>query len=53
VIVVDGLPELIRLPAAPPAELHDASIGRIALRADGRTLAEQDLRIGKGGAAYA
>ena len=52
-IVIDGLPDLIRMPAAPPAERHDASIGRMTLRADGRTLAEQDLRLEKGGATYA
>ena len=52
-IVIDGLPDLIRMPAAPPAELHDASIGRLTLRADGRTLTEQDLRPEKGGATYA
>lgn len=52
-IVVDGLPDLIRMPAAPPAELRDASIGRMTLRADRRTLAEQDVRLEKGGATYA
>jgi hypothetical protein len=52
-IVIDGLPDLIRMPAAPPAELHDTSIGRMTLRADGRTLAEQDLRPENGGATYA
>jgi hypothetical protein len=52
-IVIDGLPDLIRMPAAPPAERDDVSIGRMTLRADGRTLAEQDLRLEKGGATYA
>jgi hypothetical protein len=52
-IIIDGLPDLIRMPAAPPAELHDASLGRMTLRADGRTLAEQDLRLETGGATYA
>lgn len=52
-IVIDGLPDLIRMPADPPAELHDTSIGRLTLRADGRTLAEQDLRFERAGATYA
>ena len=52
-IVIDGLPDLIWMPAAPPAERHNASIGRMILRADGKTLAEQDLRLEKGGATYA
>jgi hypothetical protein len=52
-IVIDGLPDLIRMPAARPAELHPASIGRMTLRADGQTLAEQDLLLETGGATYA
>jgi hypothetical protein len=52
-IVIDGIPELIRMPTKPPAEYHNASFGRMELRADGKAIAEEDIRIEKEGATYA
>jgi hypothetical protein len=52
-IVIDALPELIRMPSAPPAEFHAASFGRLELRADGKPMAGEDLRIEKEGVTYA
>jgi hypothetical protein len=53
-IIIDGLPDLIRMPSAPGPEHYRGSFGRMELRADGQTIAEQDIRIEKdGGATYA
>lgn len=52
-IVIDGLPDLIRMPTKPPAEYHSASFGRMELRADGQAIAGEDIRIEKEGATYA
>lgn len=52
-IIHDGLPDLIRMPSAPPAEFHRGSIGEMTLRADGQVLAQQDIRIEREGATYA
>lgn len=35
-IIHDGLPDLIRMPSAPPAERLDAAIGHTILREDGK-----------------
>lgn len=51
-IVIDGLPDLIRMPAKPPTEFHRASFGRMELRADGQTLAEEDIKVEKEGVTY-
>lgn len=51
-IIIDGLPDLIRLPTAPDAELHKASFGRMELRADGRAIAGEEIRVEKEGAVY-
>lgn len=53
-IIIDGLPDLIRMPSAAGPEHYRGSFGRMELRADGQTIAEQDIRIEKdGGATYA
>ncbi len=52
-IVIDGLPDLIRMPTKPPAEYHSASFGRMELSADGQAIAGEDIRIDKEGATYA
>jgi hypothetical protein len=53
-IIIDGLPDLIRMPSAPGPEHYRGSFGRMELRADGQTIAEQDIRIEKnGGTTYA
>lgn len=52
-IIIDGLPDLIRMPAAPEKEYHAASYGQLQLRADGKAIAGQDIRIEREGATYA
>jgi len=52
-IVIDGLEDLIRMPSSPPAEHYKASYGSMELRADGETIAQEDIRIEKEGVAYA
>lgn len=51
-IVIDGLPDLISMPSAPGPEHYRGSFGRMELRADGQTIAEQDIRIEKEGVQY-
>lgn len=51
-IVIDGLPDLIRMPAAPPQEYHRASYGNLTLKADGQAIAQEEIRVEKAGAEY-
>ncbi len=52
-MIIDGLPDLIRMPSSPPAEYHRASFGNMELRADGQVIAAEDIRLEKEGAEYA
>lgn len=51
-IVIDGLPDLIRMPAAPAKEFNPESYGSLTLKADGQVVAQEDIRIEKEGATY-
>ena len=51
-MIIDGLPDLIRMPSSPPVEYHRASFGNMELRADGEVIASEDIRIEKDGATY-
>lgn len=51
-IVIDGLPDLIRMPSAPPKEFYRASHGQLLLRADGQDMAAEDIRVEKEGVTY-
>lgn len=51
-IVNDAIPELIRMPSAPPVEYRDGSIGEVILRADGQQLAGEAIRVEREGATY-
>lgn len=51
-IVIDGLPDLIRMPSAPPAEYYKTSHGQLILRADGKPVAAEEIRVEKEGATY-
>lgn len=51
-IINDGLPDLIRMPSAPPAELHNASHGQLTMRADGKAFASEEIKFEKKGASY-
>jgi hypothetical protein len=51
-IIVDGLPDLVRMPSAPRPEYRPGSFGEMTLRADGKVLAQQDIRLEREGVAY-
>ena len=51
-IIHDGLPDLVKMPSAPPAEFHRGIFGEMTLGADGQVLAQQDIRIEREGATY-
>lgn len=51
-MVIDGLPDLIRMPSSPPKEYHRANFGHMELRADGDLIAQENIRLEKEGASY-
>lgn len=51
-IIHEGLPDLIRMPSAPPAEYLRGSFGHMELRADGQKIAGEDILLEKEGASY-
>ena len=51
-IVIDGLPDLIRMPAAPEPEYHKPSFGHLELRANGKPIAAEEIRVEKEGVQY-
>lgn len=52
-IVIDALPELIRMPSAPAPEYHRGNFGSLAVMADGKRIASENIRIEKDqGASY-
>lgn len=52
-LIIDSLPDLIRMPSAPPKEYHRASHGSLILRADGQALAAEEIKVEKEGVSYA
>lgn len=51
-IIHEGLPDLIRLPAAPPPEKLAGSLGDMTLRADGQTVAQRPIEREREGVSY-
>lgn len=51
-LIIDGLPDLIRMPSKPPAEYHRANFGHMELRADGDVIAADHIRLEKEGQEY-
>lgn len=51
-LINEGLPDLIRMPSAPPAEYLRGNFGQMELRADGQVIAGEDVRIEREGATY-
>ena len=49
----DGLPDLVKVPTASPAEFDRGSFGDMTLRANGHVLARQDIPIKREEATYA
>lgn len=53
-IIIDNLPDLIRMPAAPPAEQYKTSPGNLELKANGETVHKEEIKLDKvTGAEYA
>lgn len=52
-IIIDGLPDLIRMPHAPDNTLLPGSYGAVTLRADGKEIAGREVRMEKDGVEYA
>lgn len=44
-IIHEGLPDLVRMPSRQPPELMRGAIGSMQLRADGKVVVEQDVRL--------
>lgn len=51
-IIIDGLPDLIRMPSSPPKDYVRGSFGTMALMADGTQIAGEDIRFEEEGATY-
>lgn len=52
-IITGWLPDLVRMPAAPEPEFAPGTFGQMVLRADGKVLAGQEIRVEReGGAQY-
>lgn len=44
-IIIDGLPDLIRMPAAPEPEKMRHAVGEMKLMADGKVVAGEEIRL--------
>lgn len=51
-IIVDTLPDLIRMPSAPEPEYLKGSFGQMILKADGQAMRGEDIRVEREGAEY-
>jgi len=52
-IVNDAIPDLVRMPTAPPTEYYRGAIGHMTMRANGEAFASEDIRMEREGAEYA
>jgi hypothetical protein len=52
-IITDTLPDLIRMPSAPLPEYLRGAVGQMILKADGKPIASEDIRVEDEGAQYA
>ena len=51
-LVNDYIPDLLRMPSAPPAKLINKNFGHMTMREAGKVLASQDLRLEDEGQEY-
>lgn len=51
-IIHEGLPDLVTMPSAPPAEQSKAAIGQMQLRENGKVVNARDIRLDLQGATY-
>jgi hypothetical protein len=52
-IIVDGLPDLIRMPSSPPAVMSKAVLGEVKVMADGQLVGGEEIREEVDGVEYA
>lgn len=52
-IINEGLPDLIEMPSSPADEMIKAEFGRMQLKADGKTVAEEAIKFNTPSAEYA
>lgn len=52
-IIIDGIPELVQMPSAPPKTYSRAALGHMVLREGGKAIAGQDVRLEQEGVTYA
>lgn len=51
-LIVDALPDLVRMPSSPPKDYVRGSFGTMQLMADGVQVAGEDIRFEQEGASY-
>jgi len=51
-IITGWIPELVRMPSAPPTEFMKGNYGHVTLRADGKEISSEDIQIEDKGASY-
>jgi hypothetical protein len=51
-IILEGIPDLTRMPSSRPNEFLDGSFGSMTMREDGKVLAQQDIRFKDEGQEY-
>lgn len=51
-MIIDGIPDLVRMPSAPPKEQYRSNFGAMTLLADGEVMASEDIRLDKDGVTY-
>ena len=51
-LIIDALPDLTKMPSAPPKDYVRGSFGTMALMADGTQIAGEDIRFEEEGATY-
>lgn len=51
-IIMNYLPDLIRMPSVPPVEFHDASFGTMTLMADGQAVKQEEIKVEKASLEY-
>jgi hypothetical protein len=52
-IVMNYLPDLIRMPSSPTPEFHSGSFGTMTLMADGQAIRQEEIKVEKSGLEYA
>lgn len=52
-IVTDVMPDLLRMPSSPAEEFLSGAIGQMQVRADGKVIAGEDIKVAVEGATYA